>query len=199
MKSVPEERARRIISSAILLAEEGGFEAVRIRDIAAHAKVALGTVYKRFSSKEDILVAVLEHEVDRLEAWLRRQPVAGDDGLARLTHFFERLHTAFFHKPKLAKAALRAAAAGDPALTARVARFHARMTDIIAEGIRRAGLDTEGGGLTEAQVQTLAYLLSQVWFAALVGWMGGLFDPQAVIDQVRTACSLLLRGLAPQT
>lgn len=198
MKSVPGERARRIIDSAIVLAEEGGFEAVRLRDIAAHAKVALGTVYKRFSSKEDILVAVLEHEVDRLEAWLRAQPVTGDDGLARLAHFFENLHAVFFRKPKLAQAALRAAAAGDPALASKVARFHARMTTIIAEGITRAGLDTEAGGLTGAQIQTLAYLLSQVWFAALVGWMGGLCDRQAVIDQVRTACSLLLRGLAAQ-
>ncbi|MCB9728229.1 MAG: TetR/AcrR family transcriptional regulator [Deltaproteobacteria bacterium] len=190
------ERAQRIVASAIALAEDGGFEAVRLRDIAAHAQVALGTVYKRFSSKEDILVAVLEHEVERLEAWLRLQPVEGDDGLSRLTSFFERLTAAFFRKPKLARAALRAAAAGDPSLASKVGRFHARMTTLIAEAVVTAGLDREAGGLTEAEVQTLAYLLSQVWFAALVGWMGGLFDQDAVIEQVRTACRLLLRGLA---
>ena len=33
------------------LAEEGGFEAVRLRDLASHADVALGTLYKRFRSK----------------------------------------------------------------------------------------------------------------------------------------------------
>ena len=32
-----EERARRIIESTIELAEEGGFEAVRLRDVAARA------------------------------------------------------------------------------------------------------------------------------------------------------------------
>ncbi|MEZ4269355.1 MAG: TetR/AcrR family transcriptional regulator [Myxococcota bacterium] len=199
MKSAPGERARRIINSAIALAEEGGFEAVRLRDVASHAKVALGTVYKRFSSKEDILVAVLDHEVERLEAWVRLQPIEGDDGVSRLASFFARLTEAFFRKPKLAQAALRAAAAGDPALASKVARFHERMTGLIAGAVVASGLDVEAGGLSEDQVQTLAYLLSQVWFAALVGWMGGLFDQEAVIEQVRTASSLLLRGLARQT
>jgi AcrR family transcriptional regulator len=190
------ERAERIVDSAIALAEQGGFEAVRLRDVAAHAKVALGTVYKRFSSKEDILIAVLDHEVERLEAWVRAQPVDGPDGVTRLGSFFARLTEAFFRKPKLAQAALRAAAAGDPALGAKVARFHARMTALIADAVVRSGLDVEAGGLSESQVQTLAYLLSQVWFAALVGWMGGLFDQDAIDEQVRTACTLLLRGLA---
>ena len=36
-----EERAKRIVETAIELAEAGGFEAVRLRDVAAHAGVAL--------------------------------------------------------------------------------------------------------------------------------------------------------------
>ena len=44
-----EERARRIIETTIELAEQGGFEAVRLRDVAAHAGVALGTLYRRSS------------------------------------------------------------------------------------------------------------------------------------------------------
>ena len=60
-----EERTRRIVETAVELAESGGFEAVRMRDVAAHAGVALGTFYKRFRSKEDLLVAALEMESDR--------------------------------------------------------------------------------------------------------------------------------------
>ena len=61
-----EERARRIVDSAVELAEQGGFEAVRLRDVAAHAGVALGTLYRRFRSKEDLLVAArLDAEVER--------------------------------------------------------------------------------------------------------------------------------------
>ena len=61
-----EERTRRIVATAVELAEEGGFEAVRMRDVAAHAGVALGTFYKRFRSKEDLLIAALELESERL-------------------------------------------------------------------------------------------------------------------------------------
>ena len=54
-----DERARRIVETAVELAEKDGFQAVRLRDIAAQADVALGTVYRRFKSKEDILLAAL--------------------------------------------------------------------------------------------------------------------------------------------
>ncbi|MGH0031401.1 MAG: helix-turn-helix domain-containing protein [Myxococcota bacterium] len=55
-----EERSRRIVGAAIELAEQGGFEAVRLRDVAAQANVALGTLYRRLRSKEDLLLAALE-------------------------------------------------------------------------------------------------------------------------------------------
>ncbi|MEM9692781.1 MAG: helix-turn-helix domain-containing protein, partial [Myxococcota bacterium] len=48
----PEERRDRIIDVAIELAEEGGFDNVRQRDVARLAGVALGTLYKSFKSKE---------------------------------------------------------------------------------------------------------------------------------------------------
>ena len=58
-----EERSRRILETAIELAEKGGFSAVRLRDVAEQAGVALGTVYKRFQSKEDMLMAALEMQM----------------------------------------------------------------------------------------------------------------------------------------
>ena len=47
-------RMRRIVDAAVELAEQGGFEAVRLRDVAERSDVALGTLYKYFRSKEDI-------------------------------------------------------------------------------------------------------------------------------------------------
>src|SRR5262245_25646057 len=54
-----DDRTRRIVDTAIELAEKGGFEAVRLRDVAAQAGVALGTLYRRFRSKEELLLAAL--------------------------------------------------------------------------------------------------------------------------------------------
>ena len=48
-----DERAQRIVSTAMALAAKDGFAAMKLRDVAAHAQVALGTVYRRFRSKEE--------------------------------------------------------------------------------------------------------------------------------------------------
>ena len=79
-----EERSRRIVESSIELAERGGFEAVRLRDVAAHAGVALGTLYRRFRSKEDLLVAALEQETRAVAQRIRQRPPKGDRKSTRL-------------------------------------------------------------------------------------------------------------------
>ena len=38
-------------------------------------------------------------------------------------------------------------------------------------------------------------MLQQIWFAGLVGWMGGLINRPMVIEQLRIALSLVARGL----
>ena len=62
-----EQRAKRIVMAAIELAEKGGFEGVRLRDVAAHADVALGTLYRRFRSKEELLLGALELQMEAQE------------------------------------------------------------------------------------------------------------------------------------
>ena len=70
-----DDRAKRIVETAVALAERDGYQAVRLRDVAASAQVALGTVYKRFASKEEILIAALEQESEKLVAKIGKQPV----------------------------------------------------------------------------------------------------------------------------
>ena len=74
MNRTVDERARRIVDSAVELAEKGGFEAVRLREVAAGAEVALGTLYRHFAGKEDLLVAALESEIEGLVERMRHAP-----------------------------------------------------------------------------------------------------------------------------
>ena len=78
-----EERSRRIVDSAVELAEQGGFEAVRLRDVASRAGVALGTLYRRFRSKEDLLLAALHQELGDLRERVEHRPPEGDTPLER--------------------------------------------------------------------------------------------------------------------
>lgn len=188
-----EERTRRIVATAVELAEEGGFEAVRMRDVAAHAGVALGTFYKRFRSKEDLLVAALELESEQLGKRLSKKMNGEGTRQERVLGFFDVATKGLTKKPNLAKAILRAVASGDPELSPRVAKFHNAMTRNITVALRGAPIDDDSE-VSELE-ENVSFLLQQVWFASLVGWSSGLHSRKKVVEQMRIAADLLLRGM----
>jgi AcrR family transcriptional regulator len=187
-----EERSRRIVKTAVELAEKGGFEAVRLRDVASTAGVALGTLYRRFRSKEDLLLAALELEVAEHEARLRQRPPRGDTPIARLTSFFQVTTRAICRRPNLARALVRSIAHGEPELTQKVSGFHSRMEALITAALRGNGVKNAEPSEDE---RALANALQQVWFASLVGWAGGVHGQGVIVEQTRTAAELMLRGM----
>lgn len=187
-----DELYERIVDAAMELAERDGYDAVRLRDLAASADVALGTVYRRFSSKEDILAAVLDRESSRLEAVIEAGTLPGDTPEARLLHFFSLATAALVARPKLARATLRTVASGEPELSQKVLRFHGRITRIILLALRGA---EHGVAPASPAEHTVAHFLQQIWFGALIGWSGGLHAPEEIDRQMLHACRLLLAGL----
>lgn len=186
-----EERARRIVATAMELAEQGGFEAVRLRDVAAHAGVALGTVYRRFRGKGDLLLAALEQLVAHHEAQIERHPPTGATPGERVSSFFEIATATLCDRPNLARAVIRAVATGDPELTQKIAAFHTLMEDMITAALR--GEASGPASAPTREERALAFVLQQVWFASLIGWASGLHGRPVIIEQVRTAARLLLR------
>ncbi len=187
-----EERARRIVETAVELAEQGGFEAVRLRDVASHAGVALGTLYRRFRSKEDLLIAALDQEVELVEQRFAQRPARDGTPLERVSSFFGLATRGLCRKPNLARSLLKAVASGDPELTQKVASFHGRMSTMIITALRGDGDRDAEPGEKERRV---AFLLEMIWFASLVGWSGGLHGQAAVVEQTHSAAELILRGL----
>ena len=76
--------------------------------VAARAGVALGTLYKRFRSKEDILSAALERETAKLERKLEKLPVKGGTMEDRLMAFYTVLTRALCRRPHFARALKKA-------------------------------------------------------------------------------------------
>jgi TetR/AcrR family transcriptional regulator, cholesterol catabolism regulator len=188
----------RIFDVAIALAEEGGYDNVRQRDVAARAGVALGTLYKRFRSKEDILSAALARETEKLERRLEKGPVKGDSPEDRLVGFYSVLTRALTRRPHFARAVLRAMASGQPEVARHVVAYQGRMNGLIIAAMRGVGSlsygDAAAAPPTERE-QTLALLLQQNWFASLIGWSAGLHSQAAVLEHVRTAARLYLKGM----
>lgn len=186
-----DERTERILMVAMELAEQDGFDNVRLRDLAAKADMALGTVYRRFSCKEDILAAALDMQVDGLHRAMRESPITGDTAQDRLATFFDIATRGLGERPKLAAAMLRTVASGVPELAERVTRFHGVMTEIILMVYR--GESSEAFPTEEEQL--VAHLLQNVWFASLVGWTGGMHDLDVVTSQMKAASRVIIRGV----
>jgi AcrR family transcriptional regulator len=189
-----DDRAKRIVETAVALAERDGYQAVRLRDVAATAQVALGTVYKRFASKEEILIAALEQESEKLLAKIGKKPVPGDDQIQRVRFVFNALTKGLLRRPNLAKALVRSLASGDPNITERVASFHALITALVMSALRGEAADdiAEWGGDADEKERTIASILQNVWFASFVGWAGGLHDASQVLADTDKATQLLL-------
>jgi len=187
-----EERSRRIVETAVELAEQGGFEAVRLRDVASHAGVALGTLYRRFRSKEDLLLAALEQEIEDVRQRFDRRPAEGATPLERVSVFFQITTRALCRRPNLARALVRSVATGEPELTQKVATFHTLMEELISAALRGERL-SESTSPSEHE-RRIGFVLQQVWFASLIGWSSGLHGQAAIVEQTSAAAELLLAG-----
>jgi len=181
-----KERRERILDVAVDLAEAGGYENVRQRDVADQAGIALGTLYKSFISKEHILSAAIEREADELERRIKAKPPAGDTASERLQNLFRITTRAMCHKPKYARAVIRAITSGQPEVAVHVTAYQGRMNAIIA------GVIAGGGSDTDDRVAMLATLLQQIWFASLVAWSAGVLSQAEISTHMDQAIELIL-------
>src|SRR5690606_13408402 len=71
-------RRDRVIRAALDLGASGGYDAVQMRDVATSAGVALGTIYRYFSSKDHLLAAAMVEWTHDLERRVGQRPPRGD-------------------------------------------------------------------------------------------------------------------------
>ena len=197
MQDQLEERARRIVETAVELAEQGGFEAVRLRDVASDAGVALGTLYRRFRSKEDLLIAALAVETGNLERQFVQRGVRGESDLERVMDFFGLVNRGLLRRKNLARALIRAVSSGEPGLAQEMASYHRRVQRMLVMALR-GEVSSEEGELVDpestANDEQRAETLEQCWFALLIGWSGGVNDQAEVLQRTRASAQLILEG-----
>jgi len=191
-----DEIETRILDATLELAAAGGYEAVRQREVAARANVALATVYARFASKDILLAAALEFDSRRWLPALSKLPLRGRSPLARVTKLFEHLTAQITRRPELARASLRAAACGDHEAMLRQMVASQRITALIVEALQGP---RHARQLRHEPALRVATVLVMVWFANLTAWASGIIDEAVVVDIVRQSADMLLHGVQAQT
>lgn len=191
-------RMRRIVDAAVELAEQGGFEAVRLRDVAERSDVALGTLYKYFRSKEDILLFAFDEGVTRLEQSLAARPAEGGSAQERVTAFFRRATRGLLRNPHLGSALVRAMSGSERETAQQIAASNRRIARMIVASLRDEP-SVLSGELESFEPtpdeRELADALTGVWFAALIGWATGADpDPASIPRKMRGAARLMLEG-----
>ncbi len=163
---------QRIVETAERLFYAEGLRSVGIDRIIAEAEVAKMTLYNHFSSKDDLILAVLHYREDKVdgmfERWMERHI---KKGIGRLEAFFAALKDWFkspgFRGCAFINATVELADADHVASlfsAEHKARFHERLTDIITEtnGAKAAAiapaiaLMVEGAIVTAVMEQTSA-------------------------------------------
>jgi AcrR family transcriptional regulator len=177
-------RRRRVLDATLELASGGGFDGVQMRDVAAAAGVALGTVYRYFESKERLLLEANVEQVHALATRLGERPPSGEQAVDRVVDVLRRATRTQTRHPEATAAMVRALGSARPELSDAVARVSAEMTDIITSAMHE--------GTPSDQDRAIARVLSQVWLSSLVGWVGGVDGPEVVGDDLERAARLLI-------
>ena len=161
-----------------------------MRDVAAAADVALGTVYRYFSSKERLLLEAMVEQQDDLRALPRGAPAAPSATRRRAASCSVLRR----REPVAARAiptSPRRWCASFGAAQIENADIVQRVTEIMTAIITGAIHAPERRAATDREVR-VARILMQVWLSSLNGWVCGVDGPDRVDEDLAAAADLLL-------
>jgi AcrR family transcriptional regulator len=177
-------RRKRILQAAAALASRGGVEAMQMRTVAERAGVALGTLYRYFPSKMDLVVAVVNEEMDTLEASLERRPPSSGTPAGRAVEVLMRATRGLMREPELADALIRSLLLSD---------VRTDLADRMAAMLARVAEDVEDAAPDEVR-HVLLRSLSSVWVMEMIELLRGHSDNERIQERLEIAAERLLAG-----
>ncbi|MFD6097450.1 TetR family transcriptional regulator [Nocardiopsis flavescens] len=184
------QRRKRIVQTAAALAVRGGVEAMQMRSVAERAGVALGTLYRYFPSKMDLVVAVVTEELDLLEGGIVRRPPTADTPAGRAVDVLLRATRGLMREPELADALVRSLIMAEVKI-----ELDTRITDLVWR-VASGSLAPESSGEEDIDRADVGYVLAgsltSVWIFELVEVLKGRRDVDGVERRLHIAAERLL-------
>ena len=175
-------RRTRVIAATVELGCAGGYDAIQMRDVAAAAGVALGTIYRYFASKDHLLTEVMVEAQRQIQASLAAVPPRGATPAERLEDVFERRSTLTLRPPMMA-AIMRAMASTDPTVRAAAREIGRIRREFLADALFDVDPVQRGGVIR---------VLGHIWYSSLVGMVNEWEGFTSVREELQLAARLLL-------
>ncbi|EPD57759.1 TetR/AcrR family transcriptional regulator [Streptomyces sp. HGB0020] len=126
-----ERNRRRVLAAAREVFRDHG-TAATLNDVARHARLGVGTVYRRFANKEELIDALFDDMVDKIDACTQRGLAADDAWVGLKECLIGVCEVQAFDR------GLREVMLGTGKGPERQAQVHERVGDAVAELLRRA-------------------------------------------------------------
>jgi AcrR family transcriptional regulator len=179
------ERRQRIIRAATSLLDKSEYEKVQMRDVAEAAGVALGTVYRYFSSKEHLFGAARAQWGSSLQDVLQRKPLKGQTPNERLDDLMQRVLTAFERRPQFFRLVTMLESTPDP---------HARELAGQANDEVRSAFLQPLDGIDADRADTIVDIVNAVLWTLLRQWSQGFITMAEARKRMSRAIALLTIG-----
>jgi TetR/AcrR family transcriptional regulator, cholesterol catabolism regulator len=183
LSSSQRERRDRIVEAGLSLLRTHEHNQIQMKDVAAEAGVALGTVYRYFQSKDHLFAEVLAYWAAELRTNVERRPLRGSSNAERLTDVLHRSMRAFQSWPQLARVVMALEASEDPFTREIFARNMARNTEIYVESLRDLPPDV---------ARDVVHVASSVFDLQLRQWVVGAQSIAEVYDRISRSVWLVL-------
>jgi AcrR family transcriptional regulator len=179
------QRRNRIVSAASDMLTDTSYDEIQIKDVAARAELALGTLYRYFPSKEQLFAHALLEWSSRFEEAVSRRSPSGDSDPERLRTTLERAARAFERSPNFFQLITVLEVSRDPEVVRSFATFSNSFSAALSDSLRETDPDDR-----DAVVDVLVALFGSL----MRGWWLGRISVREVHDRTDRAIALLYRG-----
>ena len=181
---IPSQRQRRerILQSALRLLQKQDYEQILVKDVAAGADVAIGTLYRYFSSKEHLFAQALVMWSENRAQRVSDEPLEGSTPAERIKDAYHRALGAFERRPGMYRAQLALLASRDPEVEAVFKVFQDRT---------RQGFVDALAGLDPGSIDAVSSVMNAVLVEVLTRWSLGRTDMASAHAAIDRAVDLI--------
>jgi AcrR family transcriptional regulator len=180
-----QARRQRVVEAGRELLATRDYDRIQVKDVADQGGVALGTLYRYFSSKEHLFAEVIVAWASSLETHISRHPVRGETPAERLADTMRRSVRAFQKQPQMARLITTLTMSTDPFAAEVLGRL-----DQATRTVYRQALQP----LPDDQARIIVDVVDSVLTVGLREWTVGRASIVSVYDRIDEAIDLLIGG-----